>query len=78
MSQMERKILMQKKYIGTKMEPTKQDEVLVTLNVLDRELARLDSMDKTNIVENWNLIDWRKRRNAILNATDKLSKKKEL
>jgi hypothetical protein len=69
---------MQKKYIGTKMEPTKQDEVLVTLNVLDRELARLDSMDKTNIVENWNLIDWRKRRNAILNATDKLSKKKEL
>jgi hypothetical protein len=60
------------------MEPTKQDEVLVTLNVLDRELARLDSMDKTNIVENWNLIDWRKRRNAILNATDKLSKKKEL
>ena len=60
------------------MEPTKQDEVLVTLNVLDRELARLDSMDQANIVENWNLIDWRKRRNAILNATDKLSKKKEL
>ena len=60
------------------MEPTKQDEVLVTLNVLDRELARLDAMDQTNIVDNWNLIDWRKRRNAILNATDKLSKKKEL
>ena len=69
---------MQKKYIGTKMQPTKQDEVLVTLSVLDQELARLDSMQETTIMENWNLIDWRKKRNAILNATNKISKKKEL
>lgn len=64
---------MQTKYIGTPVEPSEQDELDVTLNVLDRELARLDAMDKTNIVKNWNLVDWRKRRNAILNATDKIN-----
>jgi len=48
----------------------------VTLNVLDKELARLDAMDESKIVEHWNLIDWRKRRNAVLNAIDKLSSKK--
>ena len=69
---------MQKKYIGTPVEPSKGDELFVTLNVLDRELARLDAMDKTNIVDRWNLIEWRKRRNAVLNATDKLAKRKEL
>ena len=54
------------------------DEVLVTLELLDRELARLDAMETTDIVEHWNLIDWRKRRNAVLNATDKIAKKEEL
>lgn len=69
---------MHTKYIGTPVEPSKEDELSVTLNLLDRELARLDAMDKTNIVDKWNLIEWRKRRNAVLNATDKLAKRKEL
>ena len=69
---------MKRKYTGTPVEPTKMDEVLVTLELLDRELARLDAMETTDIVEHWNLIDWRKRRNAVLNATDKIAKKEEL
>lgn len=69
---------MKRKYIGTPVEPSKMDEVLVTLELLDRELARLDAMETINIVEHWNLIDWRKRRNAVLNATDKIAKKEEL
>ena len=69
---------MKRKYIGTPVEPTKMDEVLVTLELLDRELVRLDAMEATDIVEHWNLIDWRKRRNAVLNATDKIAKKQEL
>lgn len=69
---------MKRKYIGTPVEPSKMDEVLVTLELLDRELVRLDAMEATDIVEHWNLIDWRKRRNAVLNATDKIAKKQEL
>jgi hypothetical protein len=69
---------MEKKYIGTPVEPSKMDEVLVTLSALDSELAKLDRMETTAIMTKWNLIEWRKRRNAVLNATDKLANKEEL
>jgi hypothetical protein len=70
--------MIKNEYMGTPTQPTEQDSMLVVLNVLDRELARLDSMDESKIVEGWNLVDWRKRRNAVLHATDVLSKRNKL
>lgn len=70
--------MIKNKYQGTPTEPTEKESILVVLNALDRELARLDSMDESKIVENWNLVDWRKRRNAVLHATDVLAKRKSL
>lgn len=70
--------MIKNKYMGTPTQPTEQDSMLVVLNVLDQELARLDSMDESKIVESWNLVDWRKRRNAVLYVTDVLSKRNKL
>lgn len=70
--------MIKNKYKGTPTEPTEKESILVVLGALDRELARLDSMDESKIVENWNLVDWRKRRNAVLYVTDALSKREKI
>lgn len=59
-------------------EPTKQDELDAVLQTLDKEVARLEAMDVHTILECWNLVDWRKRKNALKGAYHKISRRNKV
>ena len=59
-------------------EPTKQDELNAVLQTLDKEVARLEAMDVHTILECWNLIDWRKRKNALKGAYHKINRRNKV
>ena len=62
----------------TPVEPTKQDELNAVLQTLDKEVARLEAMDVHTILECWNLVDWRKRKNALKSAYHKISRRNKV
>ena len=57
-----------------KCKPSEQEIFLLCLQLLDKEKARLTNMTSEEIVDRWNFVDWRKRKNATIQATDRLNK----
>lgn len=60
--------------VDERIKPSERDLFLLCIGLLDREKARLESMTTENIVDRWNLVDWKKRKNAAIQATDRLNK----